>query len=158
MKRYEFERSVSLSKQAAKADGRCTRSPGERKNLVNVEHTLLHHKVNSEVEDEVTVEEHDTPYAQNITEVASFLMFLLKERECLSDAVRKAKQRMDIDFDGEVSLNAKRREVAEVFRNMCQIRSAERLCRSAGLGYKFNAEGNQISYRCDLKKVTIIDW
>jgi hypothetical protein len=26
------------------------------------------------------------------------------------------------------------------------------------VGYKFNAEGNQVSYRCDLKKVTTINF
>ena len=27
-----------------------------------------------------------------------------------------------------------------------------------GVGYKFNAEGNQVSYRCDLKTVTTINF
>ena len=61
-----------------------------------------------------------------------------------------------MDFDGEVSLNAKRQEIANLFRRMALIRSSEVLYPRGGTGYKFNAEGNQVSYRCDLKKVTTI--
>ena len=63
-----------------------------------------------------------------------------------------------MDFDGEVSLNTKRQELAGVFRRMSQIRSSERLYPGEGTGYKFNAEGNQVSYRCDLKQVTTINF
>ena len=127
-------------------------------NVTKVENTALRHKVNSEAEDETTLEMPETEYAEQITEVAVFLMYLLGERERLSAAIRTAKQSMDIDFDGEVSLNAKRQEIAGIFRHMGEIRSSENLYAGAGVGYKFNAEGNQVSYRCDLKKVTTINF
>ena len=41
---------------------------------------------------------------------------------------------------------------------MGQIRCSGSLLPGAGVGYKFNAEGNQVSYRCDLKKVTTINF
>ena len=41
---------------------------------------------------------------------------------------------------------------------MSQIRSAETLIPGGGVGYKFNAEGNQVSYCCDLKRVTTINF
>ena len=88
----------------------------------------------------------------------SFLLFLLDQHEALSYAIRAAKQRMDVDFDSEVSLNGKRQEIAGIFRRMSEIRCCENLLPNAGIGYKFNAEGNQISYRCDLKKVTTINF
>lgn len=128
------------------------------RNVVKVENTALRHKVNPEAEDETTQELPDTEYAGQITEIAVLLMFLLAEREKLSYAIRKAKQAMDIDFDGEVSLNAKRQEIANIFRYMSEIRCSENLYPGAGVGYKFNAEGNQVSYRCDLKKVTTINF
>ena len=127
-------------------------------NVTKVENTALRHKVNPEAEDETTLEMPDTEYAGQITEIAVFLMFLLGERERLSYAIRAAKQSMDIDFDGEVSLNAKRQEIAGIFRHMGEIRCSENLYSGAGIGYKFNAEGNQVSYRCDLKKVTTINF
>ena len=128
------------------------------KNVTRVENTALRHKVNPEAEDETTVEMPDTEYAEQINEVVVFLMFLLSERERLSNAIRAAKQGMDIDFDGEVSLNAKRQQIAGIFRHMGEIRSSENIYSGAGTGYKFNAEGNQVSYRCDLKKVTTINF
>ena len=131
---------------------------GRERNVTKVENTTLRHKVNPDVEDETTVEDPETEYADQITEIAVFLMFLLDEREKLSRAIREAKKGMDMDFDGEVSLNAKRQNIAEVFRRMSEIRCSERLLPGMGVGYKFNAEGNQVSYRCDLKKVTTINF
>ncbi len=128
------------------------------KNVTKVENTALRHKVNPEAEDETTLDMPDTEYAGQITEIAVFLMFLLEQRERLSLAIRAAKQNMDMDFDGEVSLNARRQEIAAIFRRMAEIRCSENLYPGAGVGYKFNAEGNQVSYRCDLKKVTTINF
>ena len=131
---------------------------GRERNVTKVENTTLRHKVNPDAEDETTVETPETEYADQITEIAVFLMFLLGEREKLSQAIREAKKGMDIDFDGEVSLNTKRQRIAEIFRHMAEIRCSEKLHPGMGVGYKFNAEGNQVSYRCDLKKVTTINF
>lgn len=128
------------------------------RNVVKVEQTALLHKVHPEAADETTLEPADTVYADQITDIAVLLMFLLGERERLSRAIREAKQSMDMDFDGEVSLNTRRQEIAAIFRNMVQLRSGETLIPNGGIGYKFNAEGNQVSYRCDLKKVTTINF
>lgn len=128
------------------------------RNVTKVENTALRHKVNPETEDETTLEMPDTEYAEQITQIAVFLMFLLDQRERLSRAIRAAKQSLDIDFDGEVSLNAKRQDIAAIFRHMGEIRCSENLYPGGGVGYKFNAEGNQVSYRCDLKKVTTINF
>ena len=127
-------------------------------NVVKVANTALLHKINPEAQDETTLELPETEYAGQITEIAVLLMFLLGERERLSAAIRAAKQRMDMDFDGEVSLNARRQEIAGILRHMGEIRSSENLYPGAGVGYKYNAEGNQVSYRCDLKKVTTINF
>ena len=127
-------------------------------NVVKVETTVLRHKVNPEAEDETTIDSPDVEYADQITGLTVFLMFLLAEREKLSRAIRAAKQNMDMDFDGEMSLNAKRQEIASIFRQMGEIRCSEKLSSTGGVGYKFNAEGNQVSYRCPVKKVTTINF
>lgn len=128
------------------------------KNVTKVENTALRHKVNPEATDETTLETPETEYAEQITDITVLLMFLLDERERLSSAIRTAKQGMDMDFDGEVSLNAKRQDIAGAFRRMSELRASENLLPGAGVGYKFNAEGNQVCYRCDLKKVTTINF
>lgn len=128
------------------------------RNVVKVEQTALLHKVNPDAVDETTTEPADTVYADQITDIAVLLMFLLGERERLSRAIREAKKAMDMDFDGEVSLNTRRQELASIFRNMVQLRSSETVISGGVVGYKFNAEGNQVSYRCDLKTVTTINF
>jgi len=128
------------------------------RNITKVENTHLRHKVMTEVEDETTVETPDTEYADQITNVVILLMYLLDLREKLSAAIRSAKQGLEIDFDGEVSLNSKRQDYARLFKHMGEIRSSEVIMPGMGSGYRFNAEGNQVSYRCDLKKVTTINF
>lgn len=130
----------------------------QEKNVTKVENTALLHKVNPEAQDETTLETPNSEFSDQITQVVIFLMFLLKERELLSHAIRTAKQNMDMDFDGEMSLNARRQEIAAIFRRMSEIRCSENLYPNGGIAYKFNADGNQVSYRCDLKKVTTINF
>lgn len=130
----------------------------QEENVTRVENTALLHKVNPQAEDETTLETPNTEYAENITQLAVFLMYLLNERERLGKAIREAKRSMELDFDGEVSMNTKRREIADIFRGMSEIRSREKVLCGNGIGYKFNAEGNQVSYRCDLKKVITINF
>ena len=128
------------------------------RNITKTENTVLRHKVCPEADDETTVDASDSEFAEQITEIAVLLMYLLEQREKLSYAICEAKRGMDIDFDGEVSLNSKRQQLAGLFRHMGEIRCSESLLPHAGTGYKFNAEGNQVSYRCDLKRVTTINF
>lgn len=73
-------------------------------------------------------------------------------------AIRKAKDALDIDMDSEVSLNAARQSIARTFKRMNDLRNSEQTIPNGGTGYRFNAEGNQISYRCDVKRVTTINY
>jgi len=41
---------------------------------------------------------------------------------------------------------------------MNDLRSTEVVAPNGGIGYRFNAEGNQVSYKCDLKRVTTINF
>ena len=114
----------------------------------------------AEAEDEVTMEAPSTEYSENITEMAEFLLFLLDEREKLSAAIHQAKVSLSLaaGLDGEVSLNGKRQEIATLLRHMAGLRNGEVLISNGGVGYRFNNEGNQVSYRCDATQVTTIDF
>jgi len=129
-------------------------------NITKVQNTYLRKKVMAEAEDETTVEAPNTEYSGRITEVALFLLHLLDEREKLSGAIHKAKAGLDLPagLDGEVSLNTKRQEIANTLRRMAALRSSEVVIPNGGTGYRFNNEGNQVSYRCDVKRVTTIDF
>ena len=127
-------------------------------NVTKTKNTYLRHKAIAEAEDETVAATPDTEYYEQITGIAQFLMYLLNEKEALFAAIRKAKDALDIDMDSEVSLNATRQSIARTFKRMNDLRSSEQTIPNGGTGYRFNAEGNQISYRCDVKRVTTINY
>lgn len=127
-------------------------------NVTNVANTYLRHKVMAEAEDETILDLPQTEYAEQITDIARFMLYLLEEKSRLFAAIRKAKDALDMDMDSEVSLNAARQSVARTFKRMNDLRSSEQLLSGGGTGYRFNAEGNQISYCCDVKRVTTINY
>lgn len=133
---------------------------GINSNITKVQNTYLRHKVMAEAEDETTVDAPSTEYSEKITELAEFLLHLLTEREKLSAAIHKAKASLNLTagLDGEVSLNGKRQDIAGLFRRMTGLRNGEVLIPNGGTGYRFNNEGNQVSYRCDVKRVTTINF
>ena len=127
-------------------------------NITRVQNTYLRKKVMKNFENETTVEAPRTEYSEQITTVAEFLLYLLREREKLTVAICRAKAGLDLPagLDGEVSLNARRQEIARLLRHMAGLRSSEVVLPNGGTGYCFNNEGNQVSYRCDVKRVTTI--
>ena len=133
---------------------------GDYRNITKVQNTLLRKKVMPDAEDETTVELAVSDYSEKITEVAEFLLHLMSEKEKLSAAIYQAKAGLDLPagLDGEVGLNSTRQEVANLFQRMAEVRSSETLVQNGGTGYRFNNEGNQVSYRCDVKKVVTINF
>lgn len=127
-------------------------------NVTVVESKILRSKALSGAEDESVTATPDTEFADQITEIVAFLVHLLDEKEKLSAAIKSAKASMDLDFDGEISINSSRQNIAHILKHMNDLRSTEQLITNGGVGYTFNAEGNQVSYRCDLKKVTKINF
>ena len=125
-------------------------------NVTVVENTYLRKKVMPEAENETVQEQPESEYADKITELAGFGLFLLAEREKLSAAIRAAKNALPVDMDSEVSLNVARQSLARVYKHMADLRATEVTIPNGGTGFRFNAEGNQVAYRCDVKKVTSI--
>ncbi len=127
-------------------------------NVTKVANTYLRHKVMAEAEDETVMDVPQTEYYEQITDIARFMLYLLEEKSRLFAAIRKAKDALDMDMDSEVSLNTARQSVARTFKRMNDLRSSEQMLSGGGTGYRFNAEGNQISYCCDVKRVTTINY
>lgn len=129
-----------------------------RANITKVTSTNLRHKVMPEMTDETVVEIPESEYSGRITDVALFLVFLLEEKTALSAAIRKAKDQLDIDMDSETGLNSARQRIAGIFRTMNSLRASEQTIANGGTGYRFNADGNQVTYRCDVRRVTSINF
>ena len=130
----------------------------DRHNTMKTEITYFRKKVMPEAEDETVEEATPSEYADQINGVSAFVMMLLDERTKLSEAIRAAKGKLSIDMDNEISMNRMRQDTAELFRIMSGQRSNESTVRDGGVGYRFNAEGNQVSYRCDAKRVSTINF
>ena len=127
-------------------------------NTLKVTTTHLRSKVMPEAQDAVTEDVAPSEYAGHINQVAAFLMAMLAEREKLSAAICAAKSKLPLDMDSETGLNRAQQSLADTFRRMAVLRSSEVILPNGGSGYRFNGEGNQVSYRCDAKRVTTINF
>ena len=127
-------------------------------NITKVENTFLRRKVFESAENETVVDTPPTEFADRITELVSFLVYLMAQREALCKAIHAAKNSLPIDMDSEVGLNAKRQEIARALKRMADVRNSEVVINDGGTGYRFNQEGNQVTYRCDVKRVTTINF
>lgn len=130
----------------------------EPRNILKIKTTHLRSRVMKEAQDGVVEEEAPSEYAGCANQLAQFLLFLMKERETLSQAIREAKGKLPLDLDSEVGLNRQRQTLSRVFRKMASLRSSEKIIPDGGCGYRFNGEGNQVMYRCDARQVTTIDF
>lgn len=149
---FRFQNKLQALMEEAQSILSCTA------NVTRVQNTLLRKKVMPELENETTIDAPPTEYSEQITQIAEFLLYLLSQREALSVAICRAKAGLDLPagLDGEVSLNSRRQSIAGLFRTMAGLRSSEVIIPNGGTGYRFNNEGNQVSYRCDVKRVTTI--
>lgn len=130
------------------------------RNLLKTETTLFKKRVSGgSDEDETCVEPiPNAEFEGRITQLADFAVYLLLEKERLAAAIRKAKMTLPIDIDNEVSLNSARQSLARIFAHMNDLRGSETTRPGAGVGYRFNAEGNQVAYKCDVKTVQTIEF
>ena len=128
----------------------------DEKNLVSVTEKHFRSKAADGQPDEkinVVVENKFPP-----DKVIYLLMRLLNEREKLANAIHAAKSSMKFDLDSAVDVNKKRRLVINILRGLRNFKSSSLLEKNAGVGYVFNKEGNQTTYRYDIERVKTIDY
>ncbi len=125
-------------------------------NVTQTETTYLHRKVMSEAENETVVSEFPSPFCHHIDGVVGFALHLLQEKEKLSQAISAAKAALPLDMDSQTALNGCRQNLARTLEELAGLRASEVTVPNGGTGYRFNAEGNQVSYRCDIRRVTTI--
>lgn len=90
--------------------------------------------------------------------VVDFLLLLIDEREKIAQAIQAAKKSMNFDLDSAVDVNKKRHKALEKLRGLRQFQSSSLVQKNAGVGYVFNKEGNQTTYRYDIEYVKTIDF
>lgn len=127
-------------------------------NVLKVKTTYLRSKAMEGAADETIEENQTSQFAGRANELMAFLIYLLAQKELLAKAIHEAKMKLPIDMDSETTLNAQRQRIAETFGYLVNLRSSEKAIPGGGTGYRFNVEGNQVTYRCDVRKVTTIDF
>lgn len=90
--------------------------------------------------------------------VIDFMLMLIDEREKLAKAIHAAKSSMKFDLDSAVDVNKKRHSAAETLRQLRNFKGSSLLEKNSGVGYVFNKEGNQTTYRYDIERVKTIDY
>ena len=129
---------------------------GDGKNLVSVTEKHLRSKAAEGQQDEkidIVVEDKFPP-----DKIIDFMLMLIEEREKLSWAVHAAKSSMKFHLDSAVDVNKKRHLAIERLRTLRNFKSSSLLEKNAGVGYVFNNEGNQTTYRYDIERVRTIDF
>lgn len=116
----------------------------------------LRSKANSDAQDEVI--DIQKPYDVEFTpnNVIDFIVKVIDEKECLSNAIALAKANTEINIDNAIAMNKKKQGFVSVLNGMADIKATEK--QKNGSDYKFNAEGNQVAYYYTVVETTGIDF
>lgn len=118
--------------------------------------THLKSQVNPDAKDEVI--EVQKPYDVEFTpnDLIDFVVKVINEKEKISNIISDAKMRTEIDIDVAIALNKKKQGFAKVLQSLSNIKSGEKIKNASD--YKFNTDGNQVSYYYKINEVTQIDF
>ena len=89
-------------------------------------------------------------------DLIDFVVKLIDEKQKLSNAITEAKKSLDMDIDAAMSMNKSKQDFISVLRRMVSIKPTE--SEKEGTSYKFNNDGDQVSYRYPVKEVKTIDY
>lgn len=95
-------------------------------------------------------------YKGRIDNLIDFADWLYGEKRILSGLIYSYKSQSGFDLDGEVSLNKDRQTISNILSNLYTLRPSKKTVKNAGVGYKFNADGDQVAYKCDaVREITL---
>ncbi len=123
--------------------------------LKQVTEKHLKGKALSGLADETIDQEADTD-RYDVGKMLQVCRDLLAEKAKLGTAIGKAKAGMAFDFDVAIDTNRSRRRLIPILSAMASLKDSHSLRRSAGTGYTFNKDGNQVEYLYDIDYITTI--
>ena len=117
--------------------------------------THLKSAVNPEAEDVVVVDTQTEKLPYTVDTIIAFAMDVLKEKEKMYMAIRKAKESVEFDIDSAIGINKERNYFCNVLKNSLYSRKeCEHV--SEGRDYKFNVNGEQVPYTYKInEKITL---
>ena len=89
-------------------------------------------------------------------DLIDFVVKLIDEKQKLSNAITEVKKSLDMDIDAAMNMNKTKQDFISVLRRMAVIKPFE--SDKEGTSYKFNNDGDQVSYRYPVKEVKTIDY
>lgn len=122
---------------------------------VKTKKTETHQKslANPDAADEVKEAENlDIAAGIDAEKCLALIFDIFEERSKLDKAIAEAKRNSSFDFDAELNTNKTRHELLRVLDSYTRLSTTEQMTRASD--YKFNAEGNQISYIYPVTVVT----
>lgn len=124
--------------------------------ITKTEQTHNRKKANPEAEDEKI--EVKTSYNVDFTpmQLVDFINKALNEKQKLFNAILVAKRNTEIDIDSSIAMNKIKQSYISVLTSMTKVKSSESVTK--GSAYKFNADGDQITYYYDIDNITTINY
>ena len=113
-------------------------------------------KSNPDADDEKVVVQKPYNVEFKPNDLIDFAVKLIDEKQKLSDAITEAKKTTSFDVDAAMSMNKTKQSFIHVLRRMASIKPIE--SEKEGVSYKFNNDGDQVSYRYPIKEVKTIDY
>lgn len=113
-------------------------------------------KSNPDADDEKVVVQKPYNVEFKPNDLIDFAVKLINEKQKLSDAITEAKKTTSFDVDAAMSMNKTKQGFIHVLRRMASIKPIE--SEKEGVSYKFNNDGDQVSYRYPIKEVKTIDY
>lgn len=113
-------------------------------------------KSNPDADDEEVVVQKPYNVEFKPNDLIDFAVKLINEKQKLSDAITEAKKTTSFDVDAAMSMNKTKQGFIHVLRRMASIKPIE--SEKEGASYKFNNDGDQVSYRYPIKEVKTIDY
>lgn len=124
--------------------------------ITYTEEKHLRKKVNTEANDEIIQKKPEDLLEVKPIEVVNFVLEVIHEKEALSTAISEAKKDTEIDIDKSITMNKTRQNFISNLRFMSKIKDSE--TQKRGTDYKFNADGEQVSYYYDIIENVYIDY
>ena len=113
-------------------------------------------KSNPDADDEKVVVQKPYNVEFKPNDLIDFAVELIDEKQKLSDAITEAKRTTSFDVDAAMSMNKTKQGFIHVLRRMASIKPTE--SEREGVSYKFNNDGDQVSYRYPIKEIKTIDY
>ena len=113
-------------------------------------------KSNPDADDEKVVVQKPYNVEFKPNDLIDFAVKLIDEKQKLSDVITEAKKTTSFDVDAAMSMNKTKQGFIHVLRRMASIKPIE--SEKEGVSYKFNNDGDQVSYRYPIKEIKTIDY